>query len=187
MADETDAQLVERAREGDARAFETLVRRHLRISHAVALSVTGETADAEDVCQDAFFTVSQRLDELDPPGRFVPWLLTIVRNRAHDVRRRKQVRIAEPLDDRLGLADAAGGPAYDAERAELRNRLQRAMETLTQTQREVLLFHDLHGWKHREIAEALELAEGTVRSHLFHARRAMREALGPALMEDRDG
>lgn len=182
MADETDARLVEAARTGDVGAFESLVRRHLRVAYGAALAVTGDATDAEDVCQDAFFQASRRLDDLDPPGKFLPWLLTIVRNRAHDVRRRQRVRMAEPLDDGLRADGAAVDPARSAERAELRHRLVEAMGNLSDVQREVLLLHDVEGWKHREIAELIGVAEGTVRAHLFHARRAMRDLLGTELL-----
>lgn len=178
MADDTDARLVEQARTGDVGAFESLVRRHLRVAYGAALAVTGDPTDAEDVVQDAFFQASRRLDDLDPPGKFLPWLVTIVRNRAHDVRRRRRVRMAESLDDGLQADSAAVDPARSAERADLRQRLVEAMTKLSDVQREVLLLHDVEGWKHREIAELIGVAEGTVRAHLFHARRAMRELLG---------
>lgn len=178
MVDDTDARLVELARVGDVGAFESLVRRHLRVAYGAALAVTGDPTDAEDVCQDAFFQASRKLDDLDPPGKFLPWLLTIVRNRAHDIRRRRRVRMAESLDEGLQADGHAVDPGRSAERAELRERLVSAMANLSDVQREVLLLHDVEGWKHREIAELIGVAEGTVRAHLFHARRAMREMLG---------
>lgn len=177
------AELVRRALAGDADGAERLVRLHLGAAYAVALSVTREPADAEDVVQDSFVLALERLEECQPE-RFPGWLLRIVRNRALNHRRYLGIRAAGPLDD----ADSfAGGdnPYRDTERAELRERLTSGMEALTQTQREVLLLHDLEGWKHREIAELLGLPEGTVRHHLFHARRAMRAGLS-ALMREED-
>ena len=91
----------------------------------------------------------------------------------------------------LDLAQSASSdsdPSRDAERAELRNRLTAALATLTGIQREVVLLHDLEQWKHREIAESLGIPEGTVRSHLFFARRALRAQLGGiAHAEELDG
>jgi RNA polymerase sigma-70 factor, ECF subfamily len=92
-----DAALVERAREGDGAAFEVLVRRYMRPAYAIALGVVKEPADAEDVCQDAFVRALERLDDCEP-ARFGAWLLRIVRNRAHSVRRYLGVRDAAPLD-----------------------------------------------------------------------------------------
>jgi len=167
-----DSTLVRRSLEGDAEAFEELVRRYIRPAHAVALGVVREPADAEDVCQDAFIRALERLDDCRDPEKFGAWFLSIVRNRAHSVRRYRSVREAAPLD-RVQPASAAD-PARDAWRAQLRERLIEAMDVLTDVQREVLILHDLEGWKHREIAERLGLPEGTVRAHLSYGRKTLR-------------
>jgi RNA polymerase sigma-70 factor (ECF subfamily) len=181
---ETDARLVERARCGDAEAFDRLVRRHLRAAYLVALAVVGEPADADDICQDAFITALERLEDCRHPDRFSAWLLRIVRNRAHSHRRYEGVRRALPLEEANAHAGVATDPHRDAARSELRGRLRAGLESLTEIQRQVLLLHDLEGWRHREIGDLLELPEGTVRSHLFQARRRMRERLGYALCEE---
>lgn len=180
---EPDALLVERVRGGDAEAFGELVRRHLRAANAIALAVVGSSADAEDVCQDAFITALERLDDCREPDRFPAWLLRIVRNRALSFRRYRKVRDALPLD----AADREPGrdnPALDTERALLRERLLIAMEDLTEVQREVVLLHDLEGWRHREIAVLLGLPEGTVRAHLSRARHTLRGSLGAELKKE---
>jgi RNA polymerase sigma-70 factor, ECF subfamily len=168
-----DAALVERAREGDAAAYEALVRRYMRPAHAVALAVLKEPADAEDAVQDAFVRALERLDDCEP-ARFGAWLLRIVRNRAHSLRRYLGVREAAPLDA-VAVASGRPGPERQAERAQLRADLLAALGQLKEVQRQVVLLHDLEGWKHREIGELLDLPEGTVRAHLFHARRALRD------------
>lgn len=179
MSAEIDARLVERARAGDASAFEKLVRRHLDSAHAVALAELGDARDAEDAVQDSFVTALERLDDCRDGASFGPWLRQIVRNRARSLRRREQVRAAAPLESAAAAASAAN-PAHDYERAQLRTRLADALDGLTAVQRAVLLMHDLEGYRHREIAAELDLPEGTVRSHLFHARRTLRSRLGEA-------
>lgn len=168
-----DAALVRRALAGDPRSFETLVRRYMRPAHAVALGIMKEPADAEDVVQDAFVTALERLDECDPE-KFGGWFMRVVRNRAHSVRRYLGVRDAAPLDA-VPTASPTPGPHGEAERSELRRELEEAIGTLTEVQRQVVLLHDLEGWKHREIGALLDLPTGTVRAHLFHARRALRD------------
>jgi RNA polymerase sigma-70 factor (ECF subfamily) len=175
---EADRELVERARAGDSGAFEMLVRRHLRAAHAVAYSVLGERSDAEDVCQDAFIAALEQLDTVQPE-KFVAWLLRIVRNRAISVQRQQHVRRSMPLEWANG-ARGRDDPAADAERSALRERLEAALAPLPAKQREVLLLHDLEGWKHREIGDLLGMKEGTVRYTLFEARRAVRARLGAA-------
>jgi RNA polymerase sigma-70 factor (ECF subfamily) len=176
---DSDARLVQRARAGDAPAFEELVRRHLRTAHTVALAVLGEPADAEDVCQDAFLAALERLDECRDPERFAAWLMAIVRNRALNLRERRAVRRAEPLERASGVAGSAAGddPGREAERSQLRDRLLAALQGLPPAQREVVLLHDLEGWKHREIAELLGTSEGAVRVRLHEARRKLRDRL----------
>ena len=173
---ETDSRLVARAREGDAGAFESLVRRHLRAANAVALGVLGNPADAEDICQDAFLTALERLEECHDPERFAAWLLRIVRNRALNARESLALRRGEPLERASGASGGAD-PGKEAERSELRGQLLAALSGITPAQREVVLLHDLEGWKHREIAELLGISEEASRVRLLQARRNLRARL----------
>ncbi len=177
----TDAALVRAARSGDAAAFETLVRRHLKAAHSVALSRVSDPQDAEDVCQDAFITALEKLDACQRPEHFRAWFLTIVRNRAHNVRKYQEVRGTQPLEH-AGSAANASDPGRDADRARLRERLSEALGQLTHLQRQVVLKHDYEGWKHQEIGDQLGISAGASRFHLHAARRRLRkllEDLGP--------
>lgn len=178
----TDALLVKRARRGDAAAFESLVRKHYRAAYAIALGVLGSAMDAEDACQDAFVKALERLDEIRDPERFGPWLQQIVRNRARNLYSYRRVRTAQPLE--TVRAVGSENPGSDAARGELREKLESALQDLSDMQRQVVLLHDLDGWKHREIAVALEISEGMSRQHLFHARRILRERLGVNVLEE---
>jgi RNA polymerase sigma-70 factor (ECF subfamily) len=173
--DETDAELVNSVRRGDRRAAGRLLQRYLRAGRAVALAVTGVEADADDVCQDAFIVAIERIDDCRDPAKFGKWLLQIVRNRARNLVRADSGRRLVALGDTTPAADSS--PATRVERAELRERLLGALAQIPEQHREVVLLHDLEGWKHREIAERLGLPEGTVRSHLHHARRRLRRIL----------
>ena len=178
MADpgQTDAFLVEAVRRGDSKAFDRLVRRHLRTAHAVAAARLKNTDDADDVVQDAFIKALQRIDELGEPSRFKGWLLTIVKNTAHNRRDYNRVRDAQDLET-VSHAASTHDPAKDAYRGELRGHLQQALSHLTELQRRVLVLHDLEGWKHDEIAEELGISGGSSRVHLHVARKAMRKRL----------
>jgi RNA polymerase sigma-70 factor, ECF subfamily len=181
---ETDARLVVRAREGDPAAFENLVRRHLGSAHAIALAELADVTDAEDAVQDAFITALQRLDDCRDPSAFGAWFRQIVRNQARTVRRREKIRQTEQLDTTVVRASPAD-PGRDLDRLELREQLETALGTLTETQRTVVLMHDLEGYRHREIAVELGIPEGTVRSHLFFARRSLREWLADVIQPER--
>jgi RNA polymerase sigma-70 factor (ECF subfamily) len=181
-----DAILVTRAQRGDGAAFESLVRRHIRAAHGVALAVLGEQSDADDAVQDAFLSAMQHLESCSPAEKFRAWLLTIVRNRAFDLKRRGRVRSVDLLEE--GTAQTRDpSPLEMAERSELNVRLSEAIGTLTDTQREVLMMHDVEGWKHADIAGLLGLAESTVRVHLLHARRKLRKLLLAVAPEVRNG
>ncbi|MBK5188324.1 MAG: sigma-70 family RNA polymerase sigma factor [Gemmatimonadaceae bacterium] len=182
----SDAVLVARAQGGEAAALESLVMRHIRAAHAVAFAVLGEQADADDAVQDAFLSALQHLDSCAPAEKFRAWLLTIVRNRAYDLKRRGRVRSVEMLEE--GTAQSGDpSPLEMAERSELNSRLSAAIGTLTDTQREILMMHDVEGWKHADIARLLGLAESTVRVHLLHARRRLRTQLLAVAPDARQG
>ncbi len=118
----------------------------------------------------------ERIEECRDPERFAGWFTTIVKNRARNLLRREQLREGEPIPYQ---APSSGPlPDREAERSELRGNLAEAVAQLSPLQREVVLLHDLEGWKHREIAERLEMPSGTVRSHLHFARKRLRELLG---------
>ncbi len=173
---DADATLVRLAQRGDARAFGVLVQRHLQSAYAVALARLGEPADAEDVCQDAFITALERIEECRKPEQFGAWLMVIVRNRAVDVLRFHAVRKAVPLSEETELA-AREDTERELEQRELRKDLLEAVRVLTELQREVLLLFDFEGWSHRDIAARLGISEGSARVHLHNGRKALREQL----------
>jgi RNA polymerase sigma-70 factor (ECF subfamily) len=182
MRDDSDRHVVERARTGDRRAAEALVRRHLGTAYGVALAVLADRDEAEDVCQDAMVRMLERLGDCRNPDRFVPWLAEIVRNHAYNRRAYRRVREAASLDH---ASAASAEKASDlAERGELRRRLERALASLTVVQRLVVILHDMQDHTHREIAQLLRLSETASRQHLFVARKRLRAHLGPALLED---
>lgn len=180
-----DATLVRQARAGDERAYGALVRRYSRPAYAVAMSVTGRHEDAEDAAQESFLVALERLEECRSPEKFGGWLMTIVRNRSRNLVRRESLRDSDQVPE----SASHRGPTPDrvTERVELRALLEEAMKSLPSVQREIVLLHDLEGWKHREIAERLEIPSGTVRSHLHFARKALRAALGVTLGIASDG
>ena len=172
----TDGDLVHRARRGDEVAFGLLVERYQRAAYAVALSVTSRHEDAEDTAQEAFLVALERLDECRSPERFAGWLMTIVRNRSRNLVRRESLRQTDQVPP--GARSRVPTPDRVTETAELRGRLREALAMLPDVQQQIVLLHDLEGWKHREIGDRLGLPPGTVRSHLHFARKALRVSLG---------
>lgn len=177
---EADAELVRRIRSGDAAAFETLMRRHFRMAYLIAFAQLNTRADAEDACQDAFFQVWRRISDCRSPARVGAWIAAVARNTARNRRAFLRLRETESLEAAAHVPATIRTDA-DPERDDLRARLSAALQLLSVTQREVVLLHDLEGWKHREIANRLGISDTMSRRHLSDARRALRATLGAAL------
>jgi RNA polymerase sigma-70 factor (ECF subfamily) len=164
--------LVLAAQAGESEAFAGLVRRHQRRAYAVARAIVLSHDDAEDAVQEGFLHAFRALDRFRPEQAFGAWLHRIVANAALDIARRRKVRDADELPETLS------SPHRDpAESDELRARLARALDTLGERQRAVIVLHDVEGYKHAEIGQLLGIPEGTARSDLHHARAHLRRQL----------
>jgi RNA polymerase sigma-70 factor (ECF subfamily) len=167
--------LVVRAQQGDADAFGTLVERHAPMTRRLARAVLRHPEDADDAAQDAFVAAWTSLGRFDPAQGFAPWMARIALNTARDLARRRRVRQTEPIP--LAMAGSGAGPEQDAERRMVRERLDAALADLPERQRLAVVLHDAEGYRHSEIAELLDIPEGTVRSDVFQGRRRLRATL----------
>ena len=171
----TDHKLIDRARSGDADAFRKLYEAHVDRVYRLAFRMCGEDDMARDMTQDTFIRVHQRLDQFRGDSAFTTWLHAIaVSVTLNGLRKRKRIQSREsPLDESTPHA------APDAVRAEpdLRDRLRSAIDGLPEIYRSVFVMHDLEGYNHREIASALDVAEGTSKARLSRARSRLRTAL----------
>ncbi len=178
-----EADLVLRARAGDRSAQEELAELHRRSMYLLALQLLGNRDDALDVVQDSllrFFTTLHRFDVRRP---LRPWLYQIVRNRVIDLFRRQKVRRHDSLDanepdsPRLQILDPSVDLERDARRSQLRVRIFKALDELSEKQREILVLRDYQDLSYSEIAETLNIPIGTVMSRLHGARKRMRTVL----------
>ncbi len=181
--DAGDGELAREAAAGDQEAFGLLVERHGASARRVALVILRDEHDADDAAQDGLVAAWRSLERFDQARPFRPWLMRIVVNAARDLARRRSVRETERLSP--GVATTIRTPEEDTERALLRDGLKQALATLPERQRMVVTLFDAEGFSHAEIAELVGAPVGTVRSELFHARRALREELGTLREETR--
>ena len=169
-----------RAKRGEPRALTELVRQHERMVFAVVgRMLAGRQDDVSDVAQEAFLKVIRHLPRFDPsgPATLSTWILTIATRTAIDALRRK--RPGQEDEAVLGALEAAGaGPDEVAGGRQLEARLTAAMAGLPADQRAVLVLRVFHDLDYPEIAEALAIEEGTVKSRLSRARTALRRLLG---------
>lgn len=170
-----DAELAALALAGDREAFGELVGRYAAQARRVARAILGDADEADDAAQDGFLAALRHLRRYDPGRPFGPWLIRIVANAATDRRRRRKVRDAEPVSPALAGREAA--PDVVADRHRFHAALRAALTQLPERQRVAVVLFDVDGYSHREIADVLGVPEGTVRSDVFHARRALRDAL----------
>jgi RNA polymerase sigma factor (sigma-70 family) len=161
-----DTSLISRARAGDVRAYEELVRIHQGVALRVAYLITRDHAEAEDVAQDAFVKAYRSLGRIDPARPFRPWILTIVRNESLNRRRRagRQERLQTRLASEAGSGDSAQSPESLALDAEMHRGILEAMDRLPQRQRLVVGLRYLVGLSEAETAATLEIPIGTVKS-----------------------
>jgi RNA polymerase sigma factor (sigma-70 family) len=172
--------LVSAAQAGDKAALEHLLAHHLRAAHSLALATVRCWEDAADVVQAAFLLAVQKLGECHDPACFSGWLLQIVRRSALDhLRSRARSRLSFQDDDPELTVASEPQAADGAATSDSRRALLAALATLPERQRQVVLLHDLEGWKHGEIAVLLQISETMSRQELFVARRELRVALAP--------
>jgi RNA polymerase sigma-70 factor (ECF subfamily) len=183
----SERDLVLRAQSGDRQAFGELLKRHMRRAYFAALGLTGSHEDALDLSQEAFVRAYRARASLDPDRPFYPWLYQIVRRlcfnflRDRKARRRRLEEATPWLADEVRGRARASDPGHSAERAELRARLEAAIERLPEREREVLVLKEFEGLRYREIAQLLEIPIGTVMSRLYTARKNLARMLEDVL------
>jgi RNA polymerase sigma factor (sigma-70 family) len=174
-----ESELVERARRGDAAAYEEIVQTYQGIAFRVAYVIAGSAADAEEAAQDAFVKAYRALGRFRPGAPFRPWLLRIVANEARN-RRRSAMR-RESLALRTAAEQASGDAAPSPEAAvlvaEQRQTLLRALEGLRDEDRDVISCRYLLDLSEEETATALGLRRGTVKSRTSRALARLRERM----------
>ena len=178
---ETEAELVARARDGDADAFEQLARAHADRVFAVLLRLLGDRGEAEDVAQEVMLRAWRGIGRFHGRSLFFTWLYRIAINEANrslekGSRRAKGV----PIDaEALQLAAAAKDePSRQVERAELRDALSKAMADLPPAYRTAIVLRDVEGLSTQQAAEIADVGQAAFKSRLHQARHRLRVAIG---------
>jgi RNA polymerase sigma-70 factor (ECF subfamily) len=179
----SDEQLLVCYALGNRQALDELFRRYRQPAYRVAYRLLGHEADALDAVQEGFIKALTHLHGFQGRSSFKTWLLRVVSNAALDLGRQRSRRDAVSLDaprsadlsdSRLLTADEAG---RGLERADLRQQLDQALNSLSDVQRQTFVLFADGELSYREIAEAMQTSIGTVMSRLFYARQKMRNFL----------
>jgi RNA polymerase sigma-70 factor (ECF subfamily) len=177
-----ERELLRRAKAGDQAAFERLVERYEKPVYHQALRLLNHGEDAADVTQEVFFKAWRGLERFQGDCAFSTWLYRLTDNAAIDLLRREKKRRGDAsLDDDQGWDAALADPAPTPERALEGRELERAvadgLARLSPEHRRVLVLREINGLSYDEIAAALGLSPGTVKSRLARARLALAKLL----------
>jgi len=181
MTIEEENDAVRRVLDGDADAFSPLVEAYQKNVYNLALRMTGNPEDALDMAQEAFIRAYNSLSSFRGDSKFSVWLYRIVSNVCLDFLRARKGRAAVSLsqtgpdgeDTALEIPDERALPEAELERALTRDAVRRGLQALPDDQREILLLREIQGLSYEEIAAALSLEGGTVKSRIFRARKKL--------------
>jgi len=181
--EDPDADLVARWQAGDQEAFATLVRRHESRVFRMLFRMLGTREEAEDATQEAFLSLHRHGKRFRREARFSTFLYRVAANAA--LNRRRSLGRARAREKALAVRQAAGSDLPSAPRdpegaasgAEVQSAVQEALSTLPPDLRLAVVLYDIEGQSYREIAVALEIPEGTVKSRIHRGRQALREQL----------
>jgi RNA polymerase sigma-70 factor (ECF subfamily) len=185
-----EMELVGRARSGDMSAYDTLVRRYQERIYATVYHMTSNHEDANDLAQDAFIKAYQALNSFKGGSSFYTWVYRIAVNKTINFLKQRKNRVHVSLNDLDFNAEhdpdlvaliSDKTPRRDLNLAELQEKLNAAMQKLSEHHRLVVTLHDVQGLSHEEIATIMDCNIGTVRSRLFYARQQLQAYLSEYL------
>src|SRR6202047_404807 len=182
----TEAEAIRLAQQGDAGAFERIYRLHSRRVYALCLRMVGNTAEAEDLTQDAFLQLFRKIATFRGESAFSTWLHRLAVNVVL-MKLRKKTLSETSLEETNDPEDESSGPRREIGAPDLlltgsidRVHLQRAVEQLPPGYKAVFVLHDIQGYEHNEIAEIMDCSIGNSKSQLHKARMRLRELLHEA-------
>jgi len=185
-----EADLVRRARRGDLKAYDELVRRYQERIYATIYHMTSNHEDANDLAQDSFIKAFQALASFKGGSSFYTWLYRIAVNKTINFLKQRKNRTHMSLNDLDFNAEhdpdlmaliSHKTPRRDAGLSELQEKLNAALLKLSEPHRLVVVLHDVQGQSHEEIAKVMDCNIGTVRSRLFYARQQLQSELADYL------
>jgi RNA polymerase sigma factor (sigma-70 family) len=181
-----DETLVAQTQKGDAGAFDVLVERYKERLYATVYHMTANHEDANDLVQDTFIKAFKSIDSFRGHSSFYTWIYRIAVNRTINFLKRRKNRNQYSLDDLDSSIQTDPDlleimshvtPRREAGLVELQEKLNEALQKLSEPHRAVVTMHDIQGMTHADIAKALKCSEGTVRSRLFYARQQLQGLL----------
>ncbi|MEX0647393.1 MAG: RNA polymerase sigma factor [Balneolaceae bacterium] len=174
-----DSTLVKKVQQGDMTAFNLLIERWYSKIHRFAYRFFADDDEANEITQKTFIKVYQKVNHLNEPGNFSPWIYRVANNLCLDELKRAGRRKSSPLEAWVEQASESdhNSPAEVLETKELGEWIQKALLTLPDEQRVVVILKEYEGLKFREIADILEEPVNTVKSRMYYGLKALRRVL----------
>ena len=177
----SESEAIERAKQGDADAFEALYDLHKRRVYSLCLRMTANAAEAEDLTQEAFLQLFRKIGTFRGESAFSTWLHRMAVNVVLMRLRKKNLPVV-PLDDPLETEEESskkepGAPDQKLAGSVDRMQIQRAVDALPPGYRTIFVLHDVHGYEHNEIADLVGCSIGNSKSQLHKARMKLRDLL----------
>ncbi len=182
----SDSELVLKSQQGDVRAFDELVERYHGKIYGLTYNMTSNREDAEDLTQEVFMKAFEALPRFQGKSSFYTWIYRIAVNKTINYRKKRNRKRALSLDqfdqdiktdDVYHELTTKGSPLRNISLSELQEKLNEALQHLSEKHRTVVVMHDMQGIPHDDIAKVVGASVGTVRSRLFYARRQMQTEL----------
>ena len=175
----TDAEYVQKLQRGQTDAFEELIRRHEKTIFNLVFRMLGDYDEAAETAQEVFLSAYRAIGQFRGDSNFSTWLYRIALN--HATTRRKSMNTRNqrhvPLESTEPMSDPQPGPAESMEKKEIRETVQRALNSLSDDDASVILLRDLQDVPYEEVARVLDVPVGTVKSRLHRARQALKSEL----------
>jgi RNA polymerase sigma-70 factor (ECF subfamily) len=179
-------KLVQKAAQGNRKAFRELFDRYFQAVYNYSLTLTGDPAQAEDITQETFIRAHKNLHRLGPPWNFHAWVFRLARNYFIDQFRKD--RDLYPLEEDVQVISDRPGPEREKITRDTADSVHSTLSKLSVRQREILVLRELQGFSYAEIGEILELSSSNVKVSLHRARAAFAETFGnQLLLEDPSG
>ncbi len=180
MRGETDHDLLEKAKSGDRKAFGKIVEKHTGVVYAAVRSVLGSRGDIDDAVQEAFIRIYRGLPSFTGRSSLSTWIWSVARNNTINIRAKERDDVI-PLDKTAEIASNRLGPEAEFARRSAAEDIEYLLSRLEGDYRQVIELRYLAGKKYHEIAEMLDMPEGTVKTLIHRARIKMKR-----MMDERD-
>jgi RNA polymerase sigma-70 factor (ECF subfamily) len=180
LHEQPDSELVRQIQSGEAAAFDELMRRYKHPVVNFVFRMLGNAADADDVAQDVFVRVHQKLNTYRPATKFSTWLFALARNAAIDHLRWRARHPVESMESAPEIS-ASSGTVEAVDAREIGALISAEVAKLPEDQRTALVLSEYQGMSHAEIGAIMRCSEKSVESRLYRARQTLREGLRPLL------